>query len=98
MNPKDTLLYLDELEGLGFDNLAFSRLHHFREKEKKETIRGFRRYCEQTGSFHVDENNERVHKRIVLVLEHYKTYHRGHPDAFTQLADAAYCLIPSVPF
>jgi hypothetical protein len=98
MNPMDTLSCLDELQNLGFTDAAFSQLHHFREKQRNETILGFRHYCERIGSFHADQNNERVHKRLVLVLEHYKSYHSGDPFIFTKLADAAYYMIPVVPF
>ena len=42
MNPMDTLSCLDELQNLGFTDAAFSRLHHFREKQRNETIIDFR--------------------------------------------------------
>jgi hypothetical protein len=98
MNPKQTLACLDELQQLGFTDEAFWRVHHFREKERRETINGFRSYCEKTDLFHDDGNNERVHKRLEMILTHYKAYHSGNRVMFTRLADAAYCMIPAVPF
>jgi len=50
-NPKDTLMLLDRLESLGFDDNAFSVLHHFREQGREAKIAGHRSHCEKTGSF-----------------------------------------------
>ena len=98
MNPKLTIASLDELQRLGFTDEAFWRIHHFREKNNKETISGFRSYCETTDSFRNGGNNERVQKRIEMVLTNYRAYHTGKPAVFTRLADAAYSMIPAVPY
>jgi hypothetical protein len=101
VNPQRTVELLDELETLGFTNEAFWRLHHFRDKEKKDTIHVHKSYCEKRGSFRGREedcNNERMQVRLEMVLKCYKAYHNGHPDMFTRLADAAYCMVPALPF
>jgi transcriptional regulator with XRE-family HTH domain len=98
MNPKRTLELLDELQKLGFTNEAFWRLHHLREKEKRDTINAHYSYCEKTNSFRDDGNSERVQTRLEIVLKYYKAYHHGTPEAFTRLADAAYCMVPALPF
>ena len=102
-DPKQTIAYLDELEALGFTNEAFWRLHHFRDKDRKDTIQSHRRYCEKTESFHEDETNERVQIRLEIVLEYFKRYYAdavragriNATDIFPPLADAAYLLVPS---
>ena len=93
-NPSQTIAYLDELEQLGFTNEAYWRVHHFREKNERDTINAHRKYCERTISFGDDKNNERVQKRLALILQYYKDYHLGNPAIFSDLADAAYRLIP----
>ena len=98
MNPQRTVVLLNELETLGFTNEAFWRLHHFREKGKRDTIHVHKSYCEKTDSFEDDGNNERVEVRLEMVLKCYKAYHEGNPDMFTYLADAAYCMVPAKVF
>jgi hypothetical protein len=90
MDPKRTLELLNELEELGLNDEAFWRLHHFR-PQKRETIAGFRAYCEKTSTFRPGGTNERVHQRLALVL---KTYHDsglppGNTKVLIALADAA---------
>jgi len=98
MNPQRTVELLDELERLGFTNEAFWRLHHFREKGNRDTINSHRSYCEKTDSFKDGDNNERVQVRPEMVLKYYELYHNGHPDMFTRLADAAYCMVPALAY
>jgi len=96
-NPKQTIEYLDELQKLGFTNEAFCLLHHFRENGIRETINSHRSYCEKTGSFDRDDgSNQRVQERLKIVLKYYRDYHAGNPAMFTQLADAAYRIVPAV--
>jgi hypothetical protein len=68
MNPQRTVVLLDELETLGFTNEAFWRLHHFREKDKRDTIHSHKSYCERIGSFKDGDDNERVQVRLEKVL------------------------------
>ena len=97
MDPQQTVAFLDELERLGSTNDAFSRLHHFREMTSgSETISGHRSYCQQTASFQNDGNNDRVSRRLDLILTVYKQYHAGKPAVFPRLAEAAYVMIPPV--
>lgn len=93
MNPQWTVVLLDELETLGFTNEAFWRLHHFGEREKRGTIN-----CEGIGSFNDGDNNERIQVRFEMVLKYYRLYCDGHPEVFTLLADAAYCMVPALAY
>jgi hypothetical protein len=92
-SPKQTIDYLRELQTLGFTDEAFSRTHHFREKE---TINGHISYCEniKTDSFRDGGNNERVQLRLGIILKCFRDYHQGNSAMFPQLAEAAYVLIP----
>jgi hypothetical protein len=94
MRPQKTIAHLDELKRLGFTDDAFSRLHHFRDAVRPETIKGHRTYCLKTTLFQDDGNNVRVSERLELLLECYKRYHTGKPERFPRLADAVYTLIP----
>src|SRR5436305_2313490 len=93
-DPQQTISYLDELQQLGFTNEAFWRVHHFREKEERETINHHRAYCERIGAFRESDNNALVQERLALLLKYYKAYHSGNPQIFPDLADAVYRLIP----
>jgi hypothetical protein len=108
MNPKQTIAYLKKLRKLGFTNEAFCRLHHFREKDRKETINSHRSYCEKRDSFDGDDgSNQRVQIRLGIVLKYFREYYAGNPamevlplgqgevrEIFVRLADAAYVLVP----
>jgi len=96
IDPRRTLDLLNELQKLRFNDEAFWRLHHFRQrkKPKKATIASFRAYCEKTSAFLVDGTNERVHRRLAFVLENFsKPYSR---KSFVDLAEAAFDKIPPV--
>lgn len=95
-NPQQTIAYLDELQTLGFTDEAFWRIHHFREKGKQHPISAHRAYCEKTDSFRDDDNNERVQLRLGIILKYFNEYYEGNPAIFTELADAAYMLVPPV--
>lgn len=94
VNPKATLELLDDLEKLGLTNEAFQKLHHL-----KDTIHGFRKWCEKKSSFVAGGNNERVHERLKYVLERYRE--RGLPpgktEVFSELAERAFVKIPPIP-
>src|SRR5271154_4425035 len=96
MNPQRTVELLDELETLGFTNDAFWRLHHFRKTDKKDTMGSHKSYCEKTGLFEDNGNNERVQARLEMVIKCYKAYYNGNPGMFPRLADAAYCMVPAL--
>ena len=91
-SPEDTLMLLDRLESLGFDDNAFSVLHHFREQGRDAKIAGHRRYCEKTDSFKVGETNELVQDRLKLVLSAFLLggFKKSDPKIFAHLAEAAY--------
>src|SRR5690348_253334 len=96
-DPKKTIALLAELENLGFTDEAFWRVHHFRERRERHPITTHRSYCARTDSFEDDGNNERVQRRLEIVLECYRRYHTGNPAVFPELADAAYRLVPALP-
>ena len=91
-NPKDTLILLDRLEPLGFDDSAFSALHHYRERGADAKIIDHRRYCEKTDLFQERGTNEIVQDRLKLVLSAYLLggFKNNDPKIFTHLAEAAY--------
>lgn len=88
----DTLIILDELQVKGFNDEAFSCLHHFQEAARGDTIAAHRRYCEKTETFADGSNNHKVQERLALVLRSYVLggYRSGKPAVFVSLAKAAY--------
>lgn len=94
-NPKHTLLILDRLEALGFDNAAFQALHHFREGARPTTIARHRAYCQKTARFEDGSENERTQRRLKLVLTAYVLGGFSNPAAFVGLAEAAFAEIPT---
>lgn len=95
--PTNTLLLLDRLESLGFDDAAFAALHHFRNAGRNARISGHRRYCEKTRRFEHDGENCRVQRRLKLVLAAYVLggFESGQSAVFRALADAAFAEIPT---
>jgi len=91
-NPQDTILLLQKLEALGFDDSGFALLHHFRESGKNETISSHRSYCNSVSAFNNESNNEKIQRRLNLVLSAYSMggFISGSPKVFNKLAEAAY--------
>ncbi len=98
-SPAYTLRLLDELESLGFDDLAFSQLHHWRASGKAETIRSFRNYCLKHDEFHANGNNARVAQRLELVLKAFTLdgFASRNSAVFSALAEAAWLEVPVSP-
>lgn len=96
MNPKKSLELLRMLTELGFTDEAFSQLHHFRLKNRKALISAHRHYCKKIESFQGDGENQRVQRRLELVLGAYRGggFRSGAPRVFTSLADAAFHELP----
>lgn len=96
MNPKKSLELLRTLTELGLTDEAFARLHHFRLKNRKAFISAHRHYCEKIESFQDDGENERVQRRLQLVLDAYQGggFRSGDPHVFAALADAAFHELP----
>lgn len=92
MHPKRSLELLQTLVELGFTDAAFARLHHFRLKHRDARISEHRNYCEKIASFQDDGENERVQRRMELVLRAYQSggFCSGDPRVFVALADAAF--------
>jgi hypothetical protein len=93
MNTKQSALQLlDELEVLGFNDNAFSRLHH-----DHDTITPFRNYCiNKIQEFTPDGTNHNVQRRLQLVLNAYRAgvFQSGREEVFLALADASVAEIP----
>jgi len=105
-NSAAALRLLGILQPLGFDDESFWRLHHFRNKNKRETIRSFSTYCHKTHNFPQGHNNHRVVCRLSFLFE---SYVRGSEQElgsisgelerklfFEKTADAAYRHLPAV--
>ncbi len=97
VDPKTTIRLLDALEELGFNNDAFSALHHFREKGRADTIAEHRAHCMETESFQDGGVDARIQQRLKLVLTAYQLggFHSGQAEVFRCLAEAAYNEITS---
>ena len=95
-STKRTIEFLNELEALGFDDHAFGHLHHFRAtRGVYDTIAAHRSYAEKTAEFRKGSTNEKVQRRLELVLKAYKAgpFTRRKP-VFFALAQAAVDEIP----
>lgn len=95
-NPKKSLELLRALTELGFTDEAFTQLHHSRLKNQKALISAHRHYCEKIESFQGDGQNERVQRRLELVLTAYRAggFRSSDPRVFAALADAAFHELP----
>jgi hypothetical protein len=91
-DPKRTVRLLDELEFLGFNDRAFSLIHHFPD----ETIARHRDYCMKVQAFQADGSNERVQRRLELVLRTYWAggFRSGKAEVWEALSKAAVAEIP----
>jgi methylglyoxal synthase len=95
-STRRSLELLDELEQLGFDDAAFGLLHHFRAtRDHMDTMARHRQYCREHESFRAGDTNEKVQKRLELVVNAYRAgpFNRGGP-VFALLAEAAVCEVP----
>ncbi|MFP5475934.1 MAG: hypothetical protein ACLGJD_20000 [Gammaproteobacteria bacterium] len=95
-SPKRTIELLDELQLEGFNDQAFGLLHHFRvTRQQMDTIEKHRKYCLQRERLHAGGTNEKVQKRLQLVLNAYRAGpFRGGAAVFELLAEAAVREIP----
>jgi hypothetical protein len=89
-SPEKTIEILDELEGLRFDDNAFWRLHHFRERGRHATIKSHRSHCAKVKSFRGCGNNSLVQQRLDAVLRCYKAWRGAGRPNFATLAENAY--------
>ncbi len=92
-----TLDLLAELEKLGFDDSAFAALHHFRStRGTEDTIEAHRRYCESHITLRPGGTNDKVQRRLALVLDAYVRggFKSGRREVFLALANAAVQEIP----
>lgn len=70
MNLKKSLELLRALKELGFTDAAFSRLPHFRFKDRKDYISSPQGYCKKTASSQGDGQNEIVSESKVRPCNH----------------------------
>lgn len=91
LDPALTVELLNYLRGQRFTDGAFSRLHHNQERGKRETINGFTNYCGGIRSFRSGDSNEKIHLRLLYVLERRA---ENPESSFDSLASAAYKAIP----
>lgn len=92
-----TLDLLAELEILGFENSAFATLHHFKAiRGTDDTIEAHRKYCESHLTLRSGGTNEKVQRRLALVLDAYTNggFKSGKKEVFVSLAEAAVNEIP----
>lgn len=95
-STKRTIELLDELQREGFGDSAFGLLHHFLvTRGKMDTIARHRKYCSERESLRAGGTNEKVQKRLQLVLNAYRAGpFRGGAPVFEKLAEAAAREIP----
>jgi hypothetical protein len=92
--PKRTIRLLEQLSALGFSDSDFCVVHHF---PQGETIQNMLTYCRKIGSFRDGSTNERVRRRLQIVLTKFLDgdYPRPAPlGVFRSLCDAAVREIP----
>lgn len=97
--PNHTIDLLKSLRVRGFDDLAFSHIHHWRSIGRTDTIDRHASYCAKTSEFRPGGNNERVQKRLELVLGACASggFKSGRQDVFIALAQAAWLEVPHPP-
>ncbi|UUZ73431.1 hypothetical protein LP415_09470 [Polaromonas sp. P1(28)-8] len=96
--PNRTVQILGELRRLGFDDLAFSHLHHWRAVGRIDTIDAHAKYCAERQYFLEGGTNEKVQQRLELVLRAYTQggFVSGRQEVFVALAEAAWFELPHV--
>lgn len=95
-DPARTIEFLTELQALGFDDAAFSVLHHF---ARPESIARHRQYCEmlqEEGAYFRTNSNRLVQRRLAMVLSMYKAggFTSHSPEVFHHLASAVIAEVP----
>ena len=95
-DPARTLALLNELEGVGMSNDAFSILHHF---QSPETIQSHTSYCRllsEEGSRFRTRSNPLVQRRLEMVLAMYRAggFKETTSALFEHLAHAAVLEVP----
>ena len=88
-DPRDCRRTIDILRGMGFGEDAFRRLHHM-----TASVGNFYSYCEGHQRFRDDNNNHRVHQRLMYVLLSCENGAPPKGKSFRTLAEEAFKLIP----
>ena len=90
-DPSDCRRTIDTLRGMGFSQDAFRRLHH-----QQGSMAEFYSYSENIQRFRNDENNHRVHQRLMYVLLSCPAGALPKGKSFQTLAEEAVRLIRPV--
>lgn len=90
-DPRDCHKTLDALRAIGFSDDAFSALHH-----QHGSAAAYSSYCEGVQRFRDDDNNHRVHQRLMYVLLSCPNGAPPKGKSFQTLAEEAFRLIPPV--
>jgi hypothetical protein len=94
--PSKTLELLAELEALGFDDSAFSVMHHFAKPVRIARHRGYCEMLQREGGAFRTNSNRLVQRRLAMVLAMYKAgnFASGSSEVFQHLAHAAVAEVP----
>ena len=97
--PQHTVELLRRLQALGFDDLAFSHLHHWRAVGRSDSIEAHASYCAGRQRFVAGGTNERVQERLERVYNGYTNggFQSGKQEVFVALAEAAWHDVPHTP-
>ena len=90
-DPKDCLRTIDALRSMGFPDEAFPALHH-----QHGSVTRFHSFSEGVQRYRDDENNHRVHQRLLYVLLSCPDGVPPKGKSFQSLAEEAFKLIPPI--
>jgi hypothetical protein len=98
-DPQKCRKIIEDLRRLGFDEGAFRRLHHWRDKVERQRhknwLSAFYKYCGEVKTFREDNSNHWVQQRLTYVLLSGTRASTVKNERFETLAEEAYRLIPT---
>lgn len=90
-DPIATVHLLEHLVKLGFKNEHFYLVHHF----ERESIKSHCKYCEEhPGQFEPDGTNEKLQRRLRIILNAYVFGGFTSKSVFKALAQASVAEVP----
>jgi hypothetical protein len=87
VDPKDTLEIIRKLGPFGFGDPEFRLVHHW---GRRGRLSAFRKHCNKTQWFRGDDNNHRLHERLVFILSCCEAGARNRGKTFETLAVNAF--------